>query len=174
MNVATKQIEPVIRSVLRNIASFEVDALPKPSTLSGMLAEMKCIAYQQISDELGQYDNLTLHSDGTSKSGEHFGSYQVSTESSAYSLGLCDMLTGSADLTLLTLKQILGDLDVVAGVGTGAGLLSKIKNTMSDRHIVQKRFNSLLEDYHSEILPTIISDWKRALCCGTGSTLFLE
>ena len=160
MNVATKQIEPVIRSVLRNIASFEVDALPKPSTLSGMLAEMKCIAYQQISDELDQHENLTLHSDGTSKFGEHYGSYQISTESSAYSLGLCDMLTGSADLTLLTLKQILGDLDVVAGVGTGADLLAKIKNTMSDRHIVQKKFNSLLEDYRSEILPTIISDWK--------------
>ena len=157
MNVATKQIEPVIRSVLRNIASFEVDALPKPSTLSGMLAEMKCIAYQQISDELDQHDNLTLHSDGTSKFGEHYGSYQISTESSAYSLGLCDMLTGSADLTL---KQILGDLDVVAGVGTGADLLAKIKNTMSDRHIVQKKFNFLLEDYRSEILPTIISDWK--------------
>ena len=58
VNVATKQIEPVIRSVLRNIASFEVDALPKPSTLSRTLAEMKCIAYQQISDKLGQYDNL--------------------------------------------------------------------------------------------------------------------
>ena len=155
------QIEPVIRSVLKNIASFEVDALPKPSTLSGMLAEMKCIAYQQISDELSQHDNLTLHSDGTSKFGEHYGSYQISTESSAYSLGLCDMLTGSADLTLLTLRQILGDLDVVAGVGTGAGLVTKIKNTMSDRHIVQKKFNSLLEDYRSEILPTIISDWNQ-------------
>jgi hypothetical protein len=58
MNVAIKQIEPVIRSVLRNIASLEIGALPKPSTLSGMLAEMKCIAYQQISDELGQLTTL--------------------------------------------------------------------------------------------------------------------
>ena len=73
MNVATKQIEPVIRSVLKNIASFEVDALPLSSTLSGILAEMKCTAYQQISDEHSQHDNLTLHgaSDGTSKFGEH-------------------------------------------------------------------------------------------------------
>ena len=53
MNVATNQVEPVIRSVLRNIASVEVSALPKASTLSGMLAEMKCLAYQQISDEVG-------------------------------------------------------------------------------------------------------------------------
>ena len=53
----------------------------------------------------------------------------------------------------LTLNQILGDLDLVAGVETGANLVAKIKNTMSDR---QKKFNFLLEDYHSEILLTII------------------
>ena len=41
MNVATTQVEPVIRSVLLNIAGIEVDALPKSSTLSSMLAEMK-------------------------------------------------------------------------------------------------------------------------------------
>ena len=42
----------VVRSVLQNIASVEVSALPKASTLSGMLAEIKCLAYQQISDEV--------------------------------------------------------------------------------------------------------------------------
>ena len=85
MNVATNQVEPVIRSVLRNISSVEVSALPKASTLSGMLAEMKCLAYQQISDEVGDYENVTLHSDNTSKFGEHCGSYQISTEKSVYS-----------------------------------------------------------------------------------------
>ena len=53
------------------------------------------------------------------------------------------------------------DLDVVAGYGAGSSLLAKIKNTMSDRHVVQKKFNSLLEDYRSQILPTIVSDWDR-------------
>ena len=41
----TKQVEPVIRSVLRNSASIEIGELPKPSTLCGMLAEMKCLTY---------------------------------------------------------------------------------------------------------------------------------
>ena len=74
MNVATNQVEPVIRSVLQNIATIEVSALPKASSLSGILAEMKCLAYQQISDELDHQENITLHSDGTSKFGEHYGS----------------------------------------------------------------------------------------------------
>ena len=74
-------------------------------------------------------------------------------------LGLCDMLTGSAELTLHSLKQILGDLDQVAGTGSGNNVLLKIKNTMSDRHIVQKKFNSLLEDYRAEILPSMVDNW---------------
>ena len=127
MNVATNQVEPVIRSVLQNIATIEVSALPKASSLSGMLAEMKCLAYQQISDELDHQENITLHSDGTSKFGEHYGSYQLSTEKSVYSLGLCEMLTGSAELTLHTFKQIINDLDLVAR--KSGDVVSKIKNT---------------------------------------------
>ena len=69
-------------------------------------------------------------------------------------------------VTCLLVQPILGDLDIVAGVGTGAGLLAKIKNTMSDCHIVQKKFNSLLEEYCSEILPSIISDWKELSIAG--------
>ena len=160
MNVATYQVEPVIRSVLQNIATIEVSALPKASSLSGMLVEMKCLAYQQISDELDHQENITLHSDGTSKFGEHYGSYRLSTEKSVYSLGLCEMLTGSAELTLHTFKQIINDLDLVARK-SGDVVVSKIKNTMSDRHIVQKNFNTLLEEYRLGVLPSIIEDWNQ-------------
>ena len=129
MNVATTQVEPVIRSVLLNIAGIEVDALPKSSTLSSMLAEMKCLVYEQLSEELNVLDNITLHSDGTSKFGQHFGSYQVST--------------------LHTFKQIISDLSLVSGEKSSDSVVAKIKNTMSDRHIVQKNFNALLEDYRA-------------------------
>ena len=75
--------------------------------------------------------SFNLHSDGTSKFGEHYGSYQSSTEKSVYFLGLCEMLTGSAELTLHTFKQIINDLDLVAR--KSGDVVSKIKNTM---HIV--------------------------------------
>ena len=69
---------------------------------------------------------------------------------SAYSLGLTEMLAG------LTFKQILSDLELVAGPKSGSILLSK-KKTMPDRHIVyREKFNALLEDYHRDILPTVI------------------
>ena len=37
---------------------------------------------------------LTLHADGTSKFGQDYGSFQISTNSTAYSLGLSQMLIG--------------------------------------------------------------------------------
>ena len=160
LNVGIRQVEPVIRSVLKNIAGFEVDRLPQPGTLVRMYAEMKGLAYQQVAEELSEQGNLTLHSDGTSKFGQHYGSFQISVEGSAYTLGLSEMLTGSAEKTLDTLKQILDDIELVAGKGTCMNLLANIKNTMSDRHIVQKNFNDLLESYRSEILPDIITSWK--------------
>ena len=118
------------------------------------------LAYQQISEVLTEHDNLTLHNDGTSKFGHHYGSFQVSTEGNAYSLGLSDMLTGSAQQTLDALKQILSDLEFVVGKGVQTSLLSKIKNTLSDRHIVEKKFKNLLEDFRLEILPDVINAWN--------------
>jgi hypothetical protein len=62
----------------------------------------------------------------------------MSTETSAYTLGVSEMVTGSACQILTTFKQILQDIELVAGAGTGEKIVGLIKNTMSDRHIVQK------------------------------------
>ena len=74
MNVGILQVDPVIRSVLKNIAGMEIDKLPKPASLIRMLTELKCLSYQQIADELQGCENITLHADGTSKFGQHYGS----------------------------------------------------------------------------------------------------
>ena len=79
---------------------------------------MKGLACHQLAEELSEEDNLTLHSDSTSKFGQHYGSFQISVEGSTYTLGLSEMLTSSAEKTLDTLKQILDDIELVAGKGT--------------------------------------------------------
>ena len=147
MNVGIKNVEHVIRCVLKHMTGIVVDELPQSTTLVRMLAEMKGLSCQQIVEELSDHDNLTLHSDGTRKFGQHYYSFQVSTPSSTYSLGLSEMLTGSTTQVLHTFRQILSDVELVAGPKAGGLILAKIKNTMSDRHIVEKNFNSLLEDY---------------------------
>ena len=160
LNVGIKNVDPIIRCVLRHIASIEVKELPHSSSLVRMLAEMKGLACQQLAEELSKEQCVTLHSDGTSKYGQHYYSFQISTYDSAYSLGLTEMLTGSTSQVLHIFKQILSDLELVAGPLSGSILLSKIKNTMSDHHIVEKKFNELLEDYRCDILPTVIESWE--------------
>ena len=159
MNVGIQQVDPIIRSVLKNIVGMEIDKLPKPATLVRMLTELKCLSYQQIADELQECENITLHADGTFKFGQHYGSFQISTDTTAYSLGLSQMLTGSAQQTLDLFKQILSDFQQNVGSQAKSKLLTSIKNTMSDRHIVQKNFNCLLEEYRAMILPEVITSW---------------
>ena len=50
LNVSMKNIEPVIRSVLRHMVNMEVDTLPKPTTMGDMMAEMKGLACQQLAE----------------------------------------------------------------------------------------------------------------------------
>ena len=160
LNVGVKNVEPIIHSVLHNLVGIEVDRLPKYSTMIGMLSEMKVLAYQQLSEELVDSEFTTLHSDGTTKYGQHYGSFQVTTDdSSSYTLGLMDMVSGSSKCTLDRLKSILNDFEKVRGKNTGNKILANIKNTMSDRHVVEKSFNDLLEAYRADVLPSVIEDW---------------
>ena len=163
LNVGINNVEPVIRSVLKHIASFEIKELPHPTTLTRMYSKMKGLACQQLNAELKKGDNLTLHSDGTSKYGQHFYSFQLSTPDSTYSLGLSEMLSGSATQVLSAFQQILYDLELTSQSGSSHVILSKIKNTMSDRHIVEKNFNSLLQSYRMEVLPSVGDNWAELL-----------
>ena len=78
-NVGMRQIEPVIRSVLKHLTTLDVDQLPKLTTLMRMVSEMKTLSYQQLAEELTSSTKLTLHSDGTTKFGQHYGGFQIST-----------------------------------------------------------------------------------------------
>ena len=93
LNVGIKNVDPIIRCVLKHIVSFEIKELPQTSTLTGMYAEMKGLACHQLSEELQKEENLTLHSDGTTKFGQHYYSFQVCMSDSTYSLGLAEMLS---------------------------------------------------------------------------------
>ena len=67
------------------------------------------------------------------------------------------MSSGSATRVLSTFQQILYDLELITQSGSSHVILSKIKNTMSDRHIVEN--NSLLQSYRLEVLPSVVDNW---------------
>ena len=64
LNVGIKNVDAVIRCVLKHIASIEVKELPHSSSLVRMLAEMKGLACQQLAEEIRNEQCVTLHSNG--------------------------------------------------------------------------------------------------------------
>ncbi len=135
LNVGVRNVKPVIKSVLQNIAQKSVGKLPSKSSLCDMMLECLTLAQAQLGEQLAcdDKDYFTLHTDGTTKYGEHFGTYDVTTEDKTYHLGLRHVFSGSAQTTLDTFLEILEDLDTVCketGFGNGAGkILCAIKNT---------------------------------------------
>lgn len=91
-NVGILNVEPIIRSVLR-LAGLKYDRLPKHTAINEMLIESRSLAHMQLAETLVHAPDSTLHSDGTSKFGHKYVSYQVSTANGSLSLGLQVSLT---------------------------------------------------------------------------------
>ena len=166
LNVGIRNIKHVINTVLKNIAHKSVDRLPSQTTLCNMMLECLTLAQAQLGEELTREDAdcYTLQTDGTSKYGDHFGTYDVATDETTYHLGLRQVFSGSAQTTLDTFIEILDDLDAVScTLGSSKvsdKILTKLKNTMSDRHSAEKLFAHMLSEYRANILPDIISEWS--------------
>ena len=158
LNVGINNIKPVITSVLKNIAQKTVSRLPSKALLCNMMVESLTLAQAQLAEELSS-DFFTLQTDGTTKYGQHFATYDICTDDT---LGLRHIFSGSSQTTL---KEILDDLDSVCAELGGSDerissrIIAKMKNTMSDRHSAEKRFNELLFDYRTQVLPEVVEGW---------------
>ena len=113
-NVGIQNVEPIIRSVSKNIFKAELGRLPCTSKLAEMLLEARTVSHLQLAEQIPGEQFNTLHTDGTTKFGHKYGSYQVSTETSCYTLGLADMQSGTAVQTLEVLKQVVNDIGKAA------------------------------------------------------------
>ena len=166
LNVGIKRVAPIIMTVLKNLTDLSIDKLPSKSLLCNVMVECLTLAHAQLGEELSCDDknNYTIQSDGTTKFGEHYGTFDIATDNNTYILGIRHVFSGSAQDTLDTLKEILEDLDLVQAKLESAKVSSKIivklKNSMSDRHAAEKHFNQLLSEYRSDILPDVFAGWS--------------
>lgn len=169
LNVGVRNVGPIIRCVLHNISHQSIDRLPSYGLTCQMILESLSIAQAQLGEKLSQPQPSTqahtLQTDGTTKYGQHFATYDIksSKDENSCTLGIRHVFSGSAADTLDTFKEILSDIDSVQqAIGkdaVSAKVVSKIKNTMSDRHAAEKLFNELLHDYRVELLPTVAENW---------------
>ena len=83
MGVGINNIEQVVNTVLTNFTNMNIECLPKASftrliyTKSGRLSQLQ-VAEELLKDY--QNSSRTLHTDGTSKFGKHYGTYDVVTD----------------------------------------------------------------------------------------------
>ena len=66
------------------------------------------------------------------------------------------MKSGSSTESLDVLNTIIEEIGEISESGgldaAGRKIIITIKNTMSDRHSAEKKFNELLEDYRTNVL----------------------
>ena len=81
-----------------------------------MMVELLTIAQAQLAEQLTkeECDYLTLQTDGTTKYGQHFSTFDIATDDTVYHLGLCHISSGSAQSTLDVFTEILDDLNIVS------------------------------------------------------------
>lgn len=86
-NVGIKRVEPIIRAVLK-LANVTCHQLPQPTAISDMLLEGRVLSQIQLAETLTASENNTLHSDGTTKFGHKYSSFQVSMDDKSMTLGI--------------------------------------------------------------------------------------
>ena len=122
------------------------------------------LSQRQLSEILTQHEQTTLYTDETSKYGNKIGGYHVSDkEGNDFTLGLRDLVTKGGSDTLETFKEILNDIDNVSGKAENEisrQVLTNIHATMSDSASTEIKFNKLLEEYRSSVLPYTIENYE--------------
>ena len=122
LNVGVNNVRSVIESVLTNLVHKKADRLPKRTAVCQMMLECLTVAQAQLGEQLGSEDgeHYTLQTDGTTKHGHHFSTFDLATSEETYTLGLRHVfsVSGSAQTTLEqttldTFREILDDLDVL-------------------------------------------------------------
>ena len=165
-NLGINHVSPVIQAVVNTLTPFSIGRLPSPAKMSAFLAESKQIVLAQIGEVLASEENLTRHRDGTSKQGKKYYGAQVSCgkDQHVLNIGLSNMKSGTAEHSFEVLTDMFSDVQTAcanAGTATPVAnqIIKNIKNTMTDRCIVEKNVNTLLEQYRSTILPSVTAGW---------------
>ena len=115
MGVGINNIEKVVRTVLTNFTNMNIECLPKATFARLMYTESRRLSQLQVAESLlKDYDSScrTLHTDGTSKFGKHYGTYDVVTDQGQTLIaGIREVSSGDTETQLNVLLDILSEID---------------------------------------------------------------
>ena len=161
-NFGTKNVGPVIEQVVTTFTEKEIGPLPSETQLCRMQREAGDLAKIQLTEAMLEAQNVTLHTDGTSKLGHHYSGAQVTVEGRSYSMSLDEIASGSADNYFNSVIGAFTDCErhmqymspTVSDISKK--LIGSCKNLMSDKHVVEAKFATQFEETTRECLPSII------------------
>ena len=103
------------------------------------------------------------HTDGTAKFGKHYGTYDVVTDQGqTLAAGIREVSSGDTKTQLNVLIDIFSEIEESLQSleeNVSNKIIFPIKNIISDRHIVQKKFNVVFQNYCAPGLPTLFENW---------------
>ncbi|KAL8572085.1 hypothetical protein ACOMHN_031042 [Nucella lapillus] len=157
-NVAASQCGKVISIVGQHLFNVDLkeEDLPKLQTCINIADEGHFLAKFQATETILAADNVTLHTDGTSRGAHKIVGQQITLDSGAtLYLGLNTVATEDSETLLKVTIQMLQELsDVYAAEETNDrkeevfnAFLTKLTSCMSDRAAVMKLFSTKLSDF---------------------------
>ena len=158
--------EDIVRNVVKKLMNVDIGRLPKKSRLATMKIECDMLAKLHAGNVMLETENNTLHIDGSKKKFTEYSSIDITTQQGQFSLGLNEMISGTSesymDTTKDTMCEIAHLLCVVQDKKTSeekyqmlGKLLLSFKNLITDRHIVNKVYHNLFEQYRANFLPLL-------------------
>ena len=106
-------------------------------------------------------DDLVLQSDGTSKKGSSYTTFDVTNNERQFLvLGMQEVVAGDGQTQLDLLKEIMGHISSFKIEDIDDKSFSSVINLMSDHCNTQKKFNQLFIKDTSKIIPKIRCHWE--------------
>ena len=155
-SVPASKCKTVIKAVAKHLFNTNLDEkdLPRLQTAINVADEGHILTKFQAAEKMLAGENLTLHTDGTSRNGKKIVGHQISLDSGE-TLSLCFTTVATEDSsTLLDVTvQLSQEIKDIFGADNSEeerdkifqSLLSKLKSVVTDRAAVMKSFDQKLK-----------------------------
>jgi hypothetical protein len=163
--VASNKCNLIVQTVLQNLTNKTTERLPKHTLAAHIRAEAAVLAKIQCGVHMLQTENNTVHIDGTKKKFREFNTVDITTgDGKSLSLGYDEMSGGTTEDYIISSVDIMKEIAdlLLPEQATSlqrdckvAELLFSVRNTMTDRHIVNKNFNEALYDIRKSYMALV-------------------